>query len=219
MAAGTSTSKPTIECLENGPYRVSGLETLTGTEGEAIVTKSVVALCRCGGSNNKPFCDGTHAKNGFKSEKLPGRVADKRDTYVGKGITIHDNRGLCAHAGYCTDALPTVWRMKQEPWIDADGSDVAAIIETVRKCPSGALSYSIEGAEQRDQDRPPATHPPAIGVMKGGPYRVTGDVELKEQVWGDGASREQYTLCRCGGSKNKPFCDGSHWDIKFDANT
>ncbi len=81
-----------------------------------------------------------------------------------------------------------------------------AIIAQVRRCPSGALSYSIDGVEHRHQD--PA---PAILVSKNGPYVVTGGIELIVDEWGEEASKEHYTLCRCGGSKNKPFCDGTHW--------
>ena len=101
-----------------------------------------VALCRCGGSSNKPFCDGTHGTNGFSDKRLNDGSADKRDNYGGARLTIHDNRGICAHAGRCTDELPAVFRMGTEPWIDPDGAAVEAIIDTVKKCPSGALSYS-----------------------------------------------------------------------------
>lgn len=201
---------PQIECRENGPYLVRGLDDLKSSKGETIATEPVMALCRCGGSKNKPFCDGTHKQIGFKGEKHPDRTPDRRDNYVGKGITIHDNRGVCSHAGACTDGLAEVWRMKKEPWIDPDAADVQAIIETIRQCPSGALSYTIDNVEHRDQARDPA-----VLVSKNGPYRVTGAVELKDVPWGEGASREHYTLCRCGGSKNKPFCDGTHWHIKF----
>jgi CDGSH-type Zn-finger protein len=201
---------PQIECKENGPYLVKGLDDLKNSKGEAIATQPVIALCRCGGSANKPFCDGTHKNNGFNSERLTDRTPDRRDSYVGKRITIHDNRGICSHAGACTDGLADVWRMKKEPWIDPDAADVQAIIETIKQCPSGALSYTIDNVEHRDQARDPA-----ILVSKNGPYRMTGAVELKDAPWGEGASREHYTLCRCGGSKNKPFCDGTHWHIKF----
>ena len=81
---------------------------------------------------------------------------------------------------------------------------------TIRKCPSGALSYSIEGVEA-----PPAGGPPMITVTNDGPYTITGRVELVGVEFGDGASKDHYTLCRCGASKNKPFCDGSHWSIGF----
>ena len=97
-----------------------------------------------------------------------------------------------------------------EPWIDPDGATVREIIETIGRCPSGALGYTIDGIEHLDQDRPPM-----ITVTRDGPYAVTGGIELVEQAMGDGASTEHYALCRCGGSKNKPFCDGTHWHIGF----
>lgn len=202
--------KPSITCAKNGPYIVKDLNIFTNSYTETITTKETMALCRCGASNTKPFCDGTHAKIGFKDNKEEDRVPDKRDNYVGKEITIHDNRGICSHAGFCTDCLPSVWRMKQEPWIDPDGDEVHNVIDTIRMCPSGALSYSINGKEHRDQDRLAAIH-----VSKDGPYYITGKVDLKDVQWLEGTSKEHYTLCRCGGSKNKPFCDGSHWYIKF----
>lgn len=210
MKSAQKSKKPVIKCTPNGPYMVNDLESLQNSKGEKIPTKPVIALCRCGGSANKPFCNGTHAKIGFSGEKLPDRVPDKRDNYVGKKITIHDNRGICSHAGFCTDNLPTVFHLGAEPWIDPYGADVEAIIKTIRKCPSGALSYSIENVECRDQDREPM-----IKVSKDGPYYVTGSIELKDVPRAEGASTEHYTLCRCGGSKNKPFCSGMHWTIKF----
>lgn len=180
------------------------------SKGEPCLTITGVALCRCGGSNNKPFCDGTHGKNGFTDEKLADGSLDKRTDYVGKKITIHDNRGICAHAGYCTDNLASVFRLKKEPWIDPDGAAVKEIIETIKRCPSGALSYTVDNVEHRDQDREPM-----VTVTNDGPYAITGGIELLEQPLGEGASTEHYTLCRCGGSKNKPFCDGTHWSIGF----
>ena len=189
--------KPRITCQPNGPYRFS-------RDGKDVY------YCRCGGSKNKPYCDGTHKSNGFRGDRLADGRLDKRKNYVGKRITIHDNRAICAHAGACTDNLQSVFRMKQEPWVDADGAVVEAIAATIRKCPSGALSYSVDGVEHRDQAREPM-----VTVTKDGPYTVTGAVELVDVAFGEGASREHYTLCRCGGSKNKPFCDGTHWSIGF----
>jgi hypothetical protein len=100
--------------------------------------------------------------------------------------------------------------LKTEPWIDPDAAEIEAIIETIKKCPSGALSYSIDDVEYRDQEREPM-----ITVTKDGPYAITGGVELMGQTLGEGASTEHYTLCRCGASRNKPFCSGQHWDTKF----
>ncbi len=200
----------TIECAENGPYIVKGLETFTNSKGETISAKKVIALCRCGRSENKPFCDGTHGKVGFNDQKEPDRRPDTRDSYAGQKIIIHDNRGICSQAGHCTKNLESVFKMKTDPWIDPDGADVEKIIETIKQCPSGALSYTVEGVEHRDQDRELT-----ITVTKDGPYSITGGIEFVDQPWGEEASTEHYTLCRCGASRNKPFCDGSHWYIKF----
>ena len=208
--------KPKIACLPNGPYYLLNdmtpqiIPNLQDAHGDACATVTGVALCRCGGSSNKPFCDGTHGTIGFTDKKQTDGKLNKRHNYVGQRITIHDNRGICAHAGYCTDELKSVFKLGEEPWIDPDGATAEEIIETIKQCPSGALGYTVDDIESRDQDRPPM-----ITVTKNGPYAVTGGVELLDQAMGEGASTEHYTLCRCGGSKNKPFCDGTHWHIGF----
>ena len=210
MASNGTNDKPTIECKDNGPYIVKGLDGLTDAAGGGIAGKPVMALCRCGGSANKPFCDGTHTKNGFSGARASDGSNDRRDSYAGKAVTIHDNRAICAHAGICTDRLAAVWRMGEEPWIDPDGGTAEAIVEVVHACPSGALNYSIDGGEAAAPE-----HDPAILVAKDGPYHVTGGIELIDAPLGEGAARSHYALCRCGASKNKPFCDGSHWNVGF----
>ena len=204
-----SEKKPTITPTQDGPYLVQNFENLTNQKGP-IETKEKMWLCRCGGSANKPFCDGTHNKIGFSSAKLDGRVVDKREDYNGKKITIHDNRGICAHAGHCTDNLAAVFRLNEEPWIHPDGAKPDEIIATIQKCPSGALSYSVDDIEQRDRDGDPT-----IFVSPNGPYEVSGGADLADTARAEGASEEHFAMCRCGGSKNKPFCDGTHWYIKF----
>lgn len=207
---------PKIACLPNGPYYLladmapSAVANLRRANGEACSTVRGVALCRCGGSGNKPFCDGTHGTIRFSDRKIADDSRNHRVSYAGKRITIHDNRGICAHAGLCTERLGSVFRMKQEPWIDPDGASVEEIVETVKACPSGALSYSVEDVEYRDQARAPM-----VTVTDDGPYAITGGIEMIGVTFGEGASKEHYTLCRCGASKNKPFCDGSHWDVGF----
>jgi len=205
-----SITRPTIAPAPNGPYLVKDLKTLRNSKGDALETQPTVALCRCGQSERKPFCDGTHARVGFSDEKLAGRVEDRRDDHAGTEITLHDNRGICSHAGRCSDGQPAVFRLKQEPWIDPDGAIQKEIIAVVKSCPSGALSYSVDGTEHRDQERDPA-----VLVSRNGPYLITGGMELADVPMGEGASREHYALCRCGASKNKPFCDGTHWSVEF----
>jgi len=209
-------STPKIAVGNNGPYFLMHdmtavpVPSLRRASGEACATVRGVALCRCGGSKNKPFCDGSHGAIGFKGTNTADPAKNRRDTYRGKRITIFDNRAICSHAGHCTDSLASVFRMKEEPWIDPDGAKVEEIVAAIAKCPSGALSYAIDGVEAR----PPAREP-MITVTADGPYAITGGVELLGQKFGDGASQEHYTLCRCGASKNKPFCDGSHWTVSF----
>lgn len=209
MSSDTN-QQPTVTPAPNGPLLVKGLTDLTGADGKPVAPKPVMALCRCGQTGTRPMCDGSHAKVGFTDEKLDGRQPDRRDSYVGKKITIHDNRGICSHAGFCTDNLPKVWRMRTEPWIDPDGEMVDKIIEVINMCPSGALSYSINEVEHEDHDRAAA-----IQIVPNGPFFLQGGVELNEVKLLEGTPDEHRTLCRCGESKNKPFCDGTHWYAKF----
>ena len=208
--------KPKLAALPNGPYylfpstEATPVAHLQRQSGVQCSTARGVALCRCGGSKNKPFCDGTHSSNGFSSANTADRSLNKRESHVGKRITIFDNRAICAHAGICSDRLKSVFRYGEEPWIDPNGASVEEVIDTIRKCPSGALSYAIDGV----QPAPPRREP-MVTVTDNGPYAITGGMELMNVQFGDGASKEHYTLCRCGASKNKPFCDGSHWAAGF----
>ncbi|MBT3345185.1 MAG: hypothetical protein HN712_17985 [Gemmatimonadetes bacterium] len=207
-----STEKQTIKALPDGPYLCSNLTVLVSyADGTQHEVSGNVALCRCGGSKNKPFCDGAHKTNGFTSDKDPNRVPDQREDYAGDGIVVHDNRGLCAHAGRCT--LKAVFRPGTEPFIDAKGADAEQIIETIKQCPSGALSYSIDGVEHAERGGDPQ-----IGIAPNGPYVCSGGVKLEGVELPEGATLDHVALCRCGASKNKPFCSGAHWDVQFDEN-
>lgn len=220
--------KPKIMPLPNGPYYLINdmepkvIDNLKNSKGERLSTIVGIALCRCGASKNKPFCDGTHSVIRFSSKNSTSKendinkvtIKDKRRDYPGKEITIHDNRKICSHAAECVNNLPTVFKLGSRPWINADGSGLQDIINTIRKCPSGALSYSVDGIEYRD---PKEQSNPTVTVLKNGPYHITGGIELigDHVEFGEGASKEHYTLCRCGASENKPFCDGTHRSINF----
>ena len=212
--------KPKIMPVSNGPlYLINSqtpriIENLKNSREEPISKIVSVALCRCGGSKDKPFCDGTHRSLGFSCENKNGPQTgeDRRKDYVGKDITVHDNRRICSHSAECVRNLESVFRLGQRPWINPNGASIESVIETVKKCPSGALSYSTDDIEYRDQ----VDRKPLVGVEKNGPYQVQGRIELVGiNNWGKGASKEHYTLCRCGASNNKPFCDGSHLQIRF----
>ncbi len=208
-----------IQAASNGPYLVTNVASLTDYLGASADVLPQLAMCRCGNSAIKPFCDGSHV-NGFSDNKDPKRVADRRDTYDGQQLTIFDNRGICQHSGRCTDRLATVFRTGAEPFVAPSGGRMDEIIRAVRYCPSGALSYAIDGSEARAQADWTGTRQPAIEVTKDGPYRITGGIPLTDPAGNpepraDGSSLEHYALCRCGHSQNKPFCSGMHWYVQF----
>jgi CDGSH-type Zn-finger protein/truncated hemoglobin YjbI/ferredoxin len=207
-----------IRAARNGPYLVTNADRFVNWLGERLPALPQMALCRCGASALKPLCDGAHAEIGFTDEKDPNRVPNRRDTYVGEQVTIFDNRGTCAHSGFCSDRLRTVFRADQDPFVAPSGGRMDEIISAVRACPSGALSFGIEGHEARLQvDR---EREPTIEVSKDGPYRISGGIPLEDSEGSsvernEGASLEHYSLCRCGHSRNKPFCSGMHWQVGF----
>jgi CDGSH-type Zn-finger protein/truncated hemoglobin YjbI len=209
-----------IQSQHNGPYLVANVQRLTDWLGEELCAPPQIALCRCGQSASKPFCDGSHADSGFTAAKDPNRVQDRRDTFVGQQVTILDNRGICQHSGYCTERLATAFRAGEEPFVAPSGGRMDELIRAVRDCPSGALSYALDGVEAREDVDYHGTREPAIEVSKDGPYRITGGIALVGADAGDeprnaGASLEHYALCRCGHSQNKPFCSGMHWYVDF----
>lgn len=223
--------KPKILPLPNGPYYLINdmqpkvVYNLQNFKGKPLSTTVGIALCRCGASKNKPFCDGTHNVIGFSSanrtldendDTKKTAIKDQRRNYPGKEITVHDNRKICSHAAECVNNLSSVFKLGSRPWINPDASKMNDIIDVVRRCPSGALSYSIDGVEYRD---PEEQRNPIVTVLKNGPYHITGGIELigENIQFGEGASKEHYTLCRCGASENKPFCDGAHKSSKFNA--
>jgi CDGSH-type Zn-finger protein/truncated hemoglobin YjbI len=216
--SGQPGAESEIRVTLDGPYAVTNIQEFRNWLGEELPQKSYVELCRCGQSSTKPYCDGTHAKVNFSGAKDPKRVPDERDVYEGQQVEIFDNRGICAHSGFCTDRLASVFHVGQEPFISPSGGRLDEIIQAVRACPSGALSYGIDGVEARNQVD--WQRPAAIEVSKNGPYRITGGVRLVDELGSDvpraqGSSLEHFSLCRCGHSQNKPFCSGMHWYVKF----
>jgi len=204
---GDKTS-PAIKERNGGPLVTSGVFVLNGSDGKEFPTKSVMALCRCGQSKNKPYCDGTHNEIGFDSTPSEDRTKDEILTYEGKEITIHYNRLLCSHAAECGKRQKAAFDSSRKPWIIPDNASKEDIMEVVNACPSGALRFSIPGQAPKHL----LSDIKGITVEKDGPYRVSG-VPLTSARLADGASPEKYVLCRCGASKNKPYCDGSHYDI------
>jgi CDGSH-type Zn-finger protein/truncated hemoglobin YjbI len=208
-----------VRCAHNGPYLLTNVERAEDWLGEELPTRPQMALCRCGESAIKPLCDAACVRVGFTDKKDPKRVPDKRDRYDGVQVTVLDNRGICQHSGFCTDRVNTVFHT-EGTFVSPSGGRMDEIIRAVRDCPSGALSYAIDGIEARAQVDWDDRREPTIQVSRDGPYRVTGSIPLSDDAGqpvgrAAGSSLEHYALCRCGHSQNKPFCSGMHWYVDF----
>lgn len=216
MSANTNEKKiPAITVTTRTPYKVSNLENFYNSKGERLECTDVMFLCRCGKSTNKPFCDGSHGVDGIDGTRKPGGPKDKLRSFKGKekNITIHDNRAVCSHDHACIEELPMVFDHLEKRWINPDGDEPEVTARVIKKCPSGALSYTIGdftwtgGEEGRE---------PAIKIAKNGPLEITGSIVLEDDQDSKPQMPEHYTLCRCGGSKNQPFCDGTHHKTGFE---
>lgn len=214
-----------IEVRPHGPYRVSGLPLARarmelGQQGHdqdwvtypAIDTADqadpdgTYFLCRCGQSAIKPFCDGTHKRSGFDGTETADATAyrEKARVMEGDGVVVRDARPLCEHAGFCMLPDTHVWKMVQS----TDPEVLDTMKGMIDHCPSGALTRAAD--TQADDDEPDL--PTQVLVVDDGPYLVTGGAQVAG-AGPDGTAyeaRNRMTLCRCGASKNKPFCDGSH---------
>ena len=212
---------PAIAVTPNGPLLVSGDvalyrrravvsehgEPLTWETTEQLETRDRFALCRCGYSERKPFCDGTHARVGFVADDTASGTYDERSKELGgTGITVRDDRSICVHAGFCGSRVTNVWK---QVGATQDSAVRAQVIGMVERCPSGALTYHFDG----DDVEP--LMPQAIAVTDDGPLWATGGIAVTSSDGTPLETRNRVTLCRCGASVDKPLCDGSHSQAGF----
>lgn len=208
--------KAKIIVTQNGPYKIAEFSKVVNSKGAVLSKDNELYLCRCGGSGNKPFCDGTHKKNGFLGENSEAYIENKTVAYKGEKITIYDNRSVCSHRGYCTGELPTVFK-ETDPWINPDGDSIEKIMALCDKCPSGALSYSLpdeaRGSGKNNGETVARLSEKHFGFH--GPYDISGIAGISGQLKNSPELENKMTLCRCGHSKNKPYCSGEHYYIEF----
>jgi len=221
-----------ITVTKNGPYQVEGTvplsrqiiqpnaegESWEWRQGEGYEIVSDYRLCRCGGSANKPFCDGTHQRNGFDGTETAERTdyLAQADVVLGPDLTLTDAGSLCAYARFC-DARGQIWNL-----VEQGGATAQSLAEReAGHCPSGRLVTWLTSSGVRSEPVGEPTFEPSIGVIEdpqigvSGPLWVRGGIPVVSE---DGTSyevRNRMTLCRCGASQNKPFCDGSHASIGF----
>jgi CDGSH-type Zn-finger protein len=222
-------NEPGVTVTKNGPYLVSGgvplaKQTIVADregnseswkEGPAYKAQASYALCRCGHSRSKPYCDGSHERVHFDGSETASREPYNAQAQLMEGpvMALSDAEGLCAFARFC-DPNGQVWNQVTQ----TDQAKVRELfVRQVNACPSGRLV-----AWDRSTGKP-IEHPlpKSIGVVEDPAQGVSGPLWLRGGIpvhAADGFTyevRNRVTLCRCGASKNKPFCDGSHAATKF----
>jgi CDGSH-type Zn-finger protein/uncharacterized Fe-S cluster protein YjdI len=136
-------------------------------------------------------------------------VANGIETVEGQALTLMFEAKRCIHARYCVTGAPSVFLANvQGPWIHPDTLDVERLTAIAQECPSGAIRY-VRKDGREDETAPPVN---LAAIREGGPYAMRGQLVIDGEPAGFRA-----TLCRCGASKNKPFCDNSHLELGFNA--
>ena len=223
-------SKPAkITVTANGPYLVEGDvplehqhvvvneegESLDWRTGQAVAHADAYSLCRCGKSRKKPFCDGSHARARFDGTETASHApyAKQAETTEGPTMLLEDAEKLCAFARFC-DPAGQVWNLVGK----SDDARAAALAEReAGQCPSGRLVAKRRGHAQALEPKLPVS----IGLIQDTAQGVSGGIWARGGIPIVGAAgyayevRNRVTLCRCGASRNKPFCDGAHAAIKF----
>lgn len=134
------------------------------------------------------------------SEQDDARQESTVSAYEAEGITVFYDKSRCIHAAECVRGLPPVFDTDRRPWIQPEGADAEAVAEVVRRCPSGALQYDLAGGPDEQPDSPTRVDPQVDG-----PLVIRGDLRI---ALDEGLLTEtRATMCRCGRSGNKPFCD------------
>ncbi len=172
-------------------------------------------LCRCGHSHTKPFCDGTHSQIDWDSSLTAPRtpLLDEAETYDGPELQLKDNIKYCVHARFCM-AKGTVWELVEHS--DKEEARDLTLRETFY-CPSGRLKIKDK---KKDEFAEPALTP-SLSLIEdpqkqcSGPLWVKGGIPLEDSECHPYEIRNRVTLCRCGVSANKPFCDGTHLQVRF----
>ena len=135
-----------------------------------------------------------------------------RKVYRGKDVEVSFDLDLCVHIAECLRGHPGVFDLNRRPWVLPDMAEAEAVVEIVRRCPSGALLYRrLDGGPQEDPDGPTQATP-----VRNGPLLVTGRIDVVRED-GSVETLPRATLCRCGESQHKPFCDNRHIAIGFRA--
>ena len=229
---GTSQApeKYKIVIADRGPYLVFGQPPLQQefivANGRVNILKYIpglrfampdepTALCRCGGSSRKPYCDGSHEKTSWEPELTAdlSPIQEEAEQYEGPKIRMTDNENYCAFARFC-DVGGRVWNLVEK---GADEESAATAIEECNLCPGDRLR-----AWDKETGEPLEIHlDPSLGLIEDEPMSVSGPLWVKGGIPLDSETgirfelRNKMALCRCGHSSNMPYCDGTHANVRF----
>jgi CDGSH-type Zn-finger protein/uncharacterized Fe-S cluster protein YjdI len=136
-----------------------------------------------------------------------------RRKYENEQIRVHWDSSRCIHTARCLNALPEVFDARRRPWVDIDAAEAEAVARTVELCPTGALLYErLDGAPQEEAPAPTRVMP-----IDDGPLIVRGNLRVETPDGDVIAEETRLALCRCGATRNQPFCDNSHLSTGFES--
>lgn len=141
---------------------------------------------------------------------LPGTKGPTR-SYDGEGIRVLWDATRCIHVGNCLRSEPAVFDVGRRPWVDPRAASAQAIARAIETCPTGALRYQSTGGVAEEQPQEPTV----VEVRPNGPLFVRGAVRVVDPTGAVIAEEGRLALCRCGASRNRPFCDNTHREIRF----
>jgi CDGSH-type Zn-finger protein/uncharacterized Fe-S cluster protein YjdI len=229
----STNSEKKITIIKNGPYKVRGKvplvrktqvvseygEPLTWKkEGKVEIEAETYDLCRCGKSEQMPFCDGTHQKTAFdgteqaRTDGTPGYTI----TFPGgTSLIVTKDINLCMNSGFCGMRKADISQLVA----DSRRTDVRSLaIAMIERCPSGSLTYKIEPGEEDIEPDYPQQIADTTEITSGGPIAgplwVTGCIQIERADGQPFVARNRVTLCKCGLSGNKPLCDGTHRSVE-----
>jgi len=217
-----------ITVTKDGPYLVKGRVPLSvesivaDADGESeswrvdatLADRDSCGLCRCGQSGSKPLCDGSHLDVAFDGTETANTdfPAERAEVLLGPRVDVADHKELCADARFC-HRDGAVWHRVGE-----DSDEAAETVRTgCRLCPSGRYTALDKATgEPLEPEMVPSlafVQDSQEGVS--GPIWVRGGIAIESSDGRPYQVRNRVTLCRCGQSKNKPFCDGTHVKCGF----
>ncbi|CAN5282771.1 CDGSH iron-sulfur domain-containing protein [soil metagenome] len=206
-----------------GPYHVTQaplvrMRPVVNAEGDPVAWErgpeidhpAVYDLCRCGRSATQPFCDGSESRDAWSDSEVADRrpSAERRREFGSGPVVLTDDRSLCSGARFCSVGKDSAWTLAMQT---EDPERRLLLTEMVARCPSGRLEYRLVGSPMPVEEE----LSPEIAVTKDGPLWVRGGIPIEAAGGFRYEVRNRVTLCRCGASGNKPFCDGSHIRVGF----